>query len=101
MIVFSYLTGSELFHKIALLNKTTRQMLPESGILQQVKVLTMKSVPSYLGNLNFGLSLVDVIELVATQKTITVVNAMANQINFKNGFSKKYTEIDLTLDGLT
>ncbi len=66
MIVFSYLTGSDLFQKIALLNKTTRQMLHESGILKQVKVLTMKSVPSYLGNLNFGLSLADVIELVAT-----------------------------------
>ncbi len=66
MIVFSYLTGSDLFHKISLLNKTTRQMLPESDILNQVKVLTMKSVPSYLANLNFGLSLADVIELVAT-----------------------------------
>jgi hypothetical protein len=33
LIVFSYLTGADLYHKIALLNKSTRESLPKSGLL--------------------------------------------------------------------
>ena len=33
LLTFSFLSGSELYHKIALLNKMTRESLPESGLL--------------------------------------------------------------------
>jgi hypothetical protein len=40
--VFSYFSGAELYHKVALLNKKTREDLPTDGLLDQKKVLTMK-----------------------------------------------------------
>jgi hypothetical protein len=33
LITFSYLPGCDLFHKIALLSKALRKLLPESGLL--------------------------------------------------------------------
>jgi hypothetical protein len=46
MVVFSYLTGSELYHKIGLLDKIRRVSLPESAFIDQIKVLTMKTEPA-------------------------------------------------------
>lgn len=33
LVVFSYLTGADLYHKVALLNKVIRVSLPEAGLL--------------------------------------------------------------------
>jgi len=35
LLTFSYLQGDELYHKIALLDRATRQSLPEAGLLDQ------------------------------------------------------------------
>ena len=43
LIVFSFLTGEELYHKVALLNKKTRESLPDSHLLNQIKILTMRN----------------------------------------------------------
>jgi hypothetical protein len=39
LLTFSYLDGSTLYHKIALLNKEMRASLPNSGLLDQLKQL--------------------------------------------------------------
>ncbi len=41
-LTFSYLTGCELFHKIAVTGKQVRDKLPDSGLLDQDKVITFK-----------------------------------------------------------
>ena len=42
LLVSSYLDGTTLFHKIALLNKIIRKILPDSALLDQIIVLTIK-----------------------------------------------------------
>lgn len=44
LVCYSYLSGSELYHKIALLNRNTRELLPDSGLLDQKKVLKFKAL---------------------------------------------------------
>jgi hypothetical protein len=39
--VFSYLSGSDLFHKIALTSKGTRQKVRKAGLLLQMRILTV------------------------------------------------------------
>ena len=39
LLIFSYLDGTTLYHKIALINKETRASLPDSGLLDQLKEL--------------------------------------------------------------
>lgn len=62
--MFSYLSGADLYHKIALLNNRTRDSLPSSGLVDQLKKLTMKGMPVYIDNLAYALKLANVIELV-------------------------------------
>jgi len=50
LIVLSYLPAYTLFHKIAILNKLTRDELPNWKILDQEKILTVtrfKPSPTY------------------------------------------------------
>ena len=42
LLTFSYLNGDELFHKIALLNKKLRLILPSAGLLDQHKMITIR-----------------------------------------------------------
>jgi hypothetical protein len=42
LLTFSFLPGYDLFHKIALTSKSIREQLPKSGLLDQVKVITIK-----------------------------------------------------------
>ena len=42
LFTFSYLMGCELFHKIAITSKKLRASLLNSGLLDQVKVITVK-----------------------------------------------------------
>lgn len=74
MLVFNYLTGTDLYHKIALLDKITWVSLPEPGLLDSVKVLRMKSVPSNYRRLTYAFELIDIVELVAKNDTIMEVN---------------------------
>ena len=41
-VVYSFLSGATLYHKVALLNKATRDALPNAKLLNQQKQLTMK-----------------------------------------------------------
>jgi hypothetical protein len=42
LLTFSYFTGWDLFHKIALTSKQVREMLRNSGLLNQDKVITAR-----------------------------------------------------------
>ena len=43
LLTFSYLPGSDLFHKISVTCKSLRSVLPNSGLLDQIKVITIKA----------------------------------------------------------
>ena len=43
LVIFSYMTGAELYHKISLLDKKIRKMLPGAGLLDQTKILVFKN----------------------------------------------------------
>ena len=67
---FSYLNGSVLFHKIALLSKSVREKLPNSGLLDQIIALGVKdsfgrTCPDYfpVDSFKYALRLVDSIEI--------------------------------------
>ena len=60
--IYSYLSGTDLLHKISLLNKKERQMLPGSGLLDQVKVIVYKNFPYNFSHLHYALLLVNAIE---------------------------------------
>jgi hypothetical protein len=60
--IYSYLSGTELLHKISLLNKDERKMLPGAGLLDQTKVIVYKYFPHNLSHLHYALQLVDAIE---------------------------------------
>ena len=55
LIVFKYLDAAALYHKIALLNKETREMITRVGQLDQQKTLTLKSYPSHMSRLHYAL----------------------------------------------
>ena len=42
LLTFSFLEGCDLFHKIALTSKSIRDQLSNSGILDQIKEITIK-----------------------------------------------------------
>ncbi len=99
--MFSYLSGAEIYHKIAVVNRLTRESLPESGLLDQIKKLTMKTKPLN-SSLDYLFRLADVIELIATPFTIEQVNQMASLICFRKAvFLDKKIQVDLTLVGLS
>ena len=64
LVVLSYLSGSDLYHKIALLNKLTRVSLVQSKLLDQQKTLTMKTFTGFALDLIYAFELVDTIEIV-------------------------------------
>ena len=43
LLTFSYLPGCDLFHKISVTCKSIRSVLPNSGLLDQIKVITIKA----------------------------------------------------------
>ncbi len=43
LLIFSFLPGCDLFHKIAVLNKNIRKSLPYSDLLDQDKIITIKA----------------------------------------------------------
>ena len=43
LLTFSYLPGWDLFHKLAVTCKSIRALLPDSGLLDQVKIITVKA----------------------------------------------------------
>jgi hypothetical protein len=59
---YSYLSGSDLLHKISRLNKKERQLLPGSGLLDQVKVIVLKHFPHNLSHMHYALRIIDAIE---------------------------------------
>ncbi len=52
LTTFSYLPGCDLFHKISVTCKSLRSVLPNAGLLDQIKVITIKAPsdnsPDYL-----------------------------------------------------
>ncbi len=63
----------------------------------------MKSEVAILdpSDFKYALRLAKVVEITATNDNIQTVNLMASIIDLKNGHSKKQTEVDLIIDGLT
>ena len=49
LMVFSFLPGPDLFHRIAVLNSKLRKEIPKSGLLDQEKELTLKVDSVYNG----------------------------------------------------
>ena len=86
LLIFSYLNGCELFHKIAVTSKATRNQLPVSGLLDQVRVITFKvqnnDSPTLLpvDSFRYGLQLATSIQVYVTlqnlNQAITVLNLM-------------------------
>ena len=64
LVVLSYLSGSDLYHKISLLDKLTRVSLVQSKLLDQQKTLTMKTFTGFALDLIYAFELVDTIEIV-------------------------------------
>ena len=78
LVVLSFLSGSDLYHKIALLNKLTRVSLVQSKLLDQPTTLTMKTFTENPLHLIYAFDLVDTIELVVNDKnTKNLANKMA------------------------
>ena len=55
LLIFSFISGEELYHKVALLDRQTRESLPNAGLLDQVKVLQVKEVPRLASHLKYAL----------------------------------------------
>jgi hypothetical protein len=62
--------------------------LPGAGLLDQMKLLTMKYVPLLASDLKYALRLANVIHLIATRDSIRAVNQMAGIIDLKNSYSQ-------------
>ncbi len=82
LVVFSYLTGADLYHKIALLDKSYRKTLPISGLLDQEKLLKLKKIPARKTNLMYAFQIVDVVVLEINDDEIENINIMAHLIDF-------------------
>ena len=90
LVVLSYLSGSDLYHKIALLNKLTRVSLVQSKLLDQQKTLTMKTFTGFALDLIYAFELVDTIEIVVKCFNTKIdANKMASLICFRNSTSTK------------
>jgi hypothetical protein len=70
LIIFSYLSGADLYHKVSLLNKGIRHSLPKAGLMDQVKLLSYKEAPKSYSYLKYALSLVNVVELTPTDTNL-------------------------------
>ena len=66
LTIFSYLSGTDLIHKIALINKEVRVSLPNKGLLDQDKVanLNLASIDSITCfHLTYSLSLLNAVKI--------------------------------------
>ena len=61
LTIVAYLNGPDLLHGIARLSKKVRAQLPESGLLDQTKVVTVNRRQKEMGSaeLRYALSLVN------------------------------------------
>ncbi len=48
LLIFSYLHGYELFHKIAVTSKKMRERLPKAGLLDQLKEIGIIASDKYI-----------------------------------------------------
>ena len=94
LLVLSYLSGADLYHKIALIDKRTRDSLPDSGLLDQIKILTMNNLPARLKDLTYAFKLLNAIELLPNKDNL-------DAINFMSSLAYRICKFDLILDGLT
>ena len=80
LLVYRNLNGPELFHKIALLNKKTRESLLHSGLLDQPKVLTMKSHPKMaLTELKYAAELATALKFIEKKAEKLSINANSGE----------------------
>ena len=69
LLTFSYLPGCDLFNKIAVTCKYLRSVLPNSGLLDQIKVITIKATTDSkpdippLDSFRYALTLADSIQI--------------------------------------
>ena len=63
----------------------------EDRLLDQIKVLKMKTKPTMLKYLTFALSLADVIEIIVSRNSTDEVSQIVGAVIIKNNFSEKQT----------
>ena len=85
--VFSYLPGSVLLHKIALLNKSIRATLPKSRVLDQIIIITVRKELTNAGEVLFpansfiyAVSLADCFQVQVDLKTIPYMEKLTKMI---------------------
>ena len=106
-MVFSFYSGSDLLHVISRLSKKIRAELPESGLLNQNKVLRVKKGTQselIFEKIAYGLRLADVIDFVLDSRdypqhklTYICIFSALNQVN-RMMESKTYASFTLQGD---
>ena len=87
-ITFSYLPGCDLFHKIAVTCKSIRNLLPKSGLLDQVKIVTVKTPKRYypsplpVESFKYALRLSTAIQIQVNGFHLEYVQIMFNMMQF-------------------
>ena len=101
-LIFSYFSGCELLHKCANINKRIRQQLPQSGLLNQIKIVTIKfemteqkilpNAESFL----YAMSLVDGIQIQVDKNNYNYANLIHNYCKMATiGLKKQEIFIDI------
>lgn len=76
LMVFSYFNGSDIFHVFSLLNKSIRDELPTSGLLDQEKILRVKLQPAHkelMNHIAYGLKLADTVDFVYNESVTSTL----------------------------
>jgi len=98
--VFSYLTGAELFHKIALVNKEIREELPKAEQLDQEKELSLRVHSKRVGlrlpkvdDFNYGFKLANVINFDSLLNCCNI-EPVLDPLKVLQALASKNNEID-------
>jgi len=101
--MFSYLAGCDLFHKIALTCKDIRQRLPNSGLLDQMRVITVKftldeeSLYFNKNSFNYALALADSIQIQIAADQFAFLKKMCSYMQFLQENKSKDLVLDVIL----
>jgi hypothetical protein len=91
LLIFSYLPGPCIYHKIALLNQATRHSLPGSALLSQPKILKMRNIPKPK-QLRFCLRIPNlVLNLIVTKENLDQISELVELLDLKNEYSEAKT----------
>jgi len=109
LTTFSYLTGCDLFHKIAVTCFSMRESLANSGLLDQIKVITIKAptdnypnIPPldsfrYVDSFRYALNLADSIQIQVNAYNVKYAESAYNMIRLAWGWVPRSKNIQLDL----